>query len=243
MWMDRRIQWNGAIYQEDWNNAQIDVNAIGFISNNGVSLNGGNYRVRGVETSGVARVTTGLTVRRPAAPASWQGVRSAAAFGNRCPQIDVNGLLTGDEDCLTLNIFAVNPPASSKQPVTGDFHGGGERMGSAQDPPWNAVPPLASHGVIVVTVEYRLGLLGWLAHPLLTAEGQGSSGNYGLMDLIAALKWVHDNIAEFGGDPAKVMIFGQLAGAENIYALLASPAAAGLSWLLEWRAATRSRAA
>jgi para-nitrobenzyl esterase len=80
----------------------------------------------------------------------------------------------------------------------------------------------------VVTVQYRLGLLGWLAHPLLTTEGQGSSGNYGLMDLIAALKWVRDNIAEFGGDPAEVTIFGQSAGGENIYALLASPAAAGL---------------
>jgi para-nitrobenzyl esterase len=108
------------------------------------------------------------------------------------------------------------------------FHGGGERMGSAQDPPWNAIPPLAGHGVIVVTAEYRLGLLGWLAHPLLTAEGQGSSGNYGLMDMIATLKWVHENIAAFGGDPAKVMIFGQSAGSENVQALLASPAAAGL---------------
>jgi len=169
-----------------------------------------------------------LRWRPPAAPASWQGVRSATAFGNRCPQIDISGVLTGDEDCLTLNVFAVYPPTSSKQPVMVYFHGGGERMGSAQDPPWNAVPPLSGHGVIVVTVEYRLGLLGWLAHPLLTAEAQGSSGNYGLMDLIAALKWVHDNIAEFGGDPAKVTIFGQSAGAENIYALLASPAATGL---------------
>ena len=147
---------------------------------------------------------------------------------NRCPQIDISGALTGDEDCLTLNVFAVNPPTSSQQPVMVYLHGGGERTGSAQDPPWNAVPPLSGHGVIVVTVEYRLGLLGWLAHPLLTAEAQGSSGNYGLMDLIAALKWVHDNIAEFGGDPANVTIFGQSAGAENIYALLASPAAAGL---------------
>lgn len=84
--------------------------------------------------------------------------------------------------------------------------------------------------MIVVTVQYRLGLLGFLAHPLLTAEGQGSSGNYGLMDLIAALKWVHNNIAEFGGDPAKVMIFGESAGSENVQALLASPAAAGLFW-------------
>ena len=86
----------------------------------------------------------------------------------------------------------------------------------------------AGYGVIVVTVQYRLGLLGFLAHPLLTAEGQGSSGNYGLMDLIAALKWVHDNIAEFGGDPARVMILGHSWGSVNVEALLASPAAAGL---------------
>jgi para-nitrobenzyl esterase len=187
----------------------------------------GSYRAfRGIPFA--APPVGDLRWRPPAAPASWQGVRSAMAFGNKCPQIDNSGEPLGDEDCLTLNVYAVNPPASSKQPVMVYFHGGGERVGSAQDPPWNAVPPLAGHGVIVVTVEYRLGLLGWLAHPLLTAEGQGSSGNYGLMDLIAALKWVHDNITEFGGDPAKVMIFGQSAGAENIYALLASPEAAGL---------------
>ena len=185
----------------------------------------GSYRAfRGIPFA--APPVGDLRWRPPAAPASWQGVRSAMAFGNKCPQIDNSGVPLGDEDCLTLNVYAVNPPASSKQPVMVYFHGGGERMGSAQDPPWNAVPPLAGHGVIVVTVEYRLGLLGWLAHPLLTAEGQGSSGNYGLMDLIAALKWVHDNIAEFGGDPARVMIFGQSAGAENIYALLASQEAA-----------------
>ncbi len=190
------------------------------------AVEGGYRAFRGIPFA--APPVGDLRWRPPAAPASWQGVRSATAFGNRCPQIDISGVLTGDEDCLTLNVFAVNPPTSSKQPVMVYFHGGGERMGSAQDPPWNAVPPLSGHGVIVVTVEYRLGLLGWLAHPLLTAEAQGSSGNYGLMDLIAALKWVHDNIAEFGGDPAKVTIFGQSAGAENIYALLASPAAAGL---------------
>jgi para-nitrobenzyl esterase len=192
------------------------------------TIEGGYRAFRGIPFA--APPVGDLRWRPPAAPASWQGVRSATTFGNRCPQIDINGVPTGDEDCLTLNIFAANPPASSKQPVMVYFHGGGERIGSAQDPPWNAVPPLSGHGVIVVTVEYRLGLLGWFAHPLLTAEAQGSSGNYGLMDLIAALKWVQDNIAEFGGDPAKVTIFGQSAGAENIYALLASPAAAGLFW-------------
>jgi para-nitrobenzyl esterase len=169
-----------------------------------------------------------LRWRPPQLPAGWQGVRSATAFGNHCPQIDINGLLRGDEDCLTLNIFAVNPPASASQPVMVFVHGGAERFGSAQDPPWNVAPQLASRGVIVVTVEYRLGLLGFLVNPLLTAEGQGSSGNYALMDLIAALRWVHDNISAFGGDPTRVMLFGQSAGSINVQALLASPAAEGL---------------
>jgi para-nitrobenzyl esterase len=169
-----------------------------------------------------------LRWRPPAPPATWHGARDATAFGNRCPQVDNNGQLVGNEDCLTLNIYAINPPASSKQPVMVFIHGGGESRGSAQNVPWDLVPPLAGQGVIVVTVQYRLGLLGWLVHPLLTAEAQGSSGNYGLMDLLAALKWVHDNIAEFGGDPARVMIFGESAGSLNVQALLASPAAAGL---------------
>ena len=189
----------------------------------------GSYRAfRGIPFA--APPVSALRWRPPAAPASWQGVRIATAFGNKCPQIDLSGALVGNEDCLTLNVFAVDPPASSKQPVMVFIHGGAERFGSAQDPPWNVVPPLAGHGVIVVTTEYRLGLLGFLANPLLTAEAGGSSGNYALMDLIAALKWVHDNIAEFGGDPAKVMIFGESAGSLNVQALLASPAAAGLFW-------------
>ncbi len=165
----------------------------------------------------------------PAPPAKWQGVRPATAFGNRCPQLDSSGMPVGDEDCLTLNVYAVNPPASWKQPVIVFIHGGGERKGSAQMPPWDVAPPLAGHGVIVVTVQYRLGLLGFLVHPLLTAEStQDSSGNYALMDLIAALQWVHDNISEFGGDPARVMILGHSSGSLNVQALLASPAAAGL---------------
>jgi para-nitrobenzyl esterase len=192
------------------------------------AVEGGYRAFRGIPFT--APPVGDLRWRPPAPPASLQGVRSATEFGNKCPQIDLSGVLLGNEDCLTLNIFAVNPPASSKQPVMVYIHGGAEHLGSAQDPPWNVVPPLTGHGVIVVTVQYRLGLLGFLAHPLLTAEGQGSSGNYGLMDLIAALKWVHNNIAEFGGDPAKVMIFGESAGSENVQALLASPAAAGLFW-------------
>lgn len=187
----------------------------------------GNFRAfRGIPFA--APPVGNLRWRPPTAPVSWQGIRSATNFGNRCPQTDFNNGVLGGEDCLTLNIYATNPPASSKQPVMVFFHGGGWILGSAQDYPWDLVPPLAAHGVIVVTAQYRLGLLGFLANPLLTAEGNGSSGNYGLMDMIAALRWVHDNIAEFGGDPARVMLFGQSAGSGNVQALLASPAAQGL---------------
>jgi para-nitrobenzyl esterase len=169
-----------------------------------------------------------LRWRPPAAPASWQGIRSATTFGNKCPQTNFNNGALGNEDCLTLNIYATIPPVSSKQAVMVFFHGGAEVLGSAQDEPWDVAPPLANHGVIVVTAQYRLGLLGFLANPLLTAEGQGSSGNYGLMDMIAALHWVQQNIAQFGGDPSRVMLFGQSAGSFNVQALLASPAAQGL---------------
>jgi para-nitrobenzyl esterase len=170
-----------------------------------------------------------LRWRPPEPPAKWDGVRDATAFGNRCPQVDYLGQPLGDEDCLTLNVYAVNPPASSRQPVIVFIHGGFETQGSAQQPPWHVAPPLAGHDVIVVTVQYRLGLLGFLVHPALTAESpQGSSGNYALMDLIAALQWVHDNISEFGGDPARVMILGHSSGSLNVQALLASPAAEGL---------------
>jgi para-nitrobenzyl esterase len=188
----------------------------------------GGYRYfRGIPFT--APPVGGLRWRPPAAPAKWQGVRDATQFGNICPQSDGNGGTIGEEDCLTLNVYAVNPPASSKQPVIVIIHGGGNRAGSAQAAPWNDVTPLAGHGAIVVTVQYRLGLLGWLVSPLLTAESpQATSGNYTLMDLIAALQWVHDNIAEFGGDPARVMIVGHSAGSLNVEALLASPAAAGL---------------
>ena len=190
----------------------------------------GNFRAfRGIPYA--APPVGDLRWRPPAPPAKWQGVRNATAFGNICPQTDHGSTPLGNEDCLTLNVYAINPPASSKQPVMVFIHGGGEIFGSAQQAPWTLPPPLAGHGVIVVTVQYRLGLLGFLAHPLLTAESpQGSSGNYVLMDQIAALKWVRDNIAEFGGDPARVMIFGESAGSVNAQALLASPAAAGLFW-------------
>ena len=169
-----------------------------------------------------------LRWRPPQPPASWQGIRDATLFGNRCPQVDPSGQAVGNEDCLTLNVYAVNPAATTMQPVLVFIHGGGAIAGSAQDAPWGVPPPIAEHGVIVVTVQYRLGLLGFLVSPELSAEADGNSGDYALMDLVAALHWVHDNIREFGGDPARVTIDGHSWGSVNVESLLAMPSAAGL---------------
>jgi para-nitrobenzyl esterase len=169
-----------------------------------------------------------LRWKPPVPHASWQGVRSAVAFGNMCPQTNFASGVMGNEDCLYLNVYTSNPPPTTPQPVMVFFHGGGLALGSTQDAPYVPTPPLAGHGVVLVTAEYRLGLLGFYASTLLTTEGGGTSGNYGLMDSVAALQWVHDNIAGFGGDPSRVMMFGQSAGAVSVQALLVSPLAQGL---------------
>lgn len=191
-------------------------------------VEGGVLAFRGVPYA--APPVGNLRWRPPAPPLSWQGIRDASMFGNVCPQTDFNGGVRGNEDCLTLNIYSTDPPPNptQPQPVAVFFHGGGQRLGDVQSPPYDPAPPLAIHGVIVVTVEYRIGLLGFFAHPLLTAEGGGSSGNYSLMDMIAALRWVRDNITAFGGDPSRVMMFGQSAGSINVQALLVAPPAQGL---------------
>jgi len=171
-----------------------------------------------------------LRWRPPVAPVAWQGVRSAASFGQPCPQTDFNTppAPTGSEDCLTLNIYSANPTPNPKQPVMVFFHGGGEVLGNSGTPPYRDAPPLAGRGVVVVTAQYRLGLMGFFAHPKLTTEGGGASGNYALMDMIAALQWVHDNIASFGGDPGRVMMFGESSGSVNVQFLLLAPPAQGL---------------
>jgi para-nitrobenzyl esterase len=171
--------------------------------------------------------TGDLRWRPPTPPPSWQGIRDASMFGSVCPQAGSGGQMMGDEDCLTLNVFESTSPGNWQQPVMLYFHGGGNDSGSAQQPPLDA-PPLATHGVIVVTAQYRLGLLGFFANSLLTAEGGGSSGNYALWDQIAALEWVKANISAFGGDPSRVTLFGQSAGAYDVQALLVSPLTQGL---------------
>jgi para-nitrobenzyl esterase len=132
-----------------------------------------------------------------------------------------------DEACLFLNVWTTNLSASSKVPVMAWIHGGGNVEGSQEWPPLG--PVLAKQGVVVVTINYRLGVFGYFSHPALTAESpHHSSGNYGLLDQIEALKWVHRNIEKFGGDRAQVTVFGASSGSLDICDLMASPLAEGL---------------
>jgi para-nitrobenzyl esterase len=165
---------------------------------------------------------------QPPAPAPrWHGLLDGTAFGNNCPQSATPfGLASQTEDCLFLNVYT--PPAGPHQshPVMVWIHPGAFQFGEsdAYDP-----TELVQHGVVVVTINYRLGALGWLAHPALTAESpEATSGNYGLMDQQAALQWVQRNIDRFGGDPDNVTIFGESAGGLSVLAHLVSPQSAGL---------------
>jgi para-nitrobenzyl esterase len=173
---------------------------------------------------------------RPALP--WQGVRKADQFGPNCIQVMRDGLGpwtkeyqaqgTTSEDCLHLNIWTAARSAKEKRPVLVYFHGGAFTDGSGNVPVYDG-EGLAKKGIVVVTVNYRVGVLGFMAHPELTKESERkASGNYGLLDQVAALEWVKKNIAAFGGDPAQVTIGGQSAGASSVHALTASPLAKGL---------------
>jgi para-nitrobenzyl esterase len=165
--------------------------------------------------------------RPPAPVVPWQGLRDAARPGPSCPQNDY-GWNHGDyvrasEDCLTLDVATA--ALSGKRPVMVWIHGGSNRAGSAGEAVRSS---LARRGVVLVAVQYRLGLLGNLPHRALAAEQDGHAGNYGLMDQIAALRWVQANIAQFGGDPANVTLFGESAGAQDVGLLLAAPETKGL---------------
>lgn len=174
-----------------------------------------------------------LRWRPPQPAARWQGVRSAQDFGAACiqPRPRVETIYTSDlgalsEDCLTLNVWT--PAEARGAPVFVWIHGGALSGGSSREMLYDGAR-LASRGIIVVTINYRLGVLGYLAHPGLSSESPNHiSGNYGLMDQIQALRWVHDNIAAFGGDPANVTIAGESAGGLSVMYLMATPAARGL---------------
>jgi para-nitrobenzyl esterase len=169
----------------------------------------------------------------PVALPSWSGVKQTTQFGAACPQVAApsasvyaNDLEPTSEDCLTLNIWS--PADASHAAVFVWIHGGALQTGSSKEAMYDGTR-LAEHGVIVVSINYRLGVLGFLALPELSAESPlGVSGNYGLLDQIEALRWIRRNIKAFGGDPSNVTIAGESAGGLSVMYLLASPEARGL---------------
>ena len=162
----------------------------------------------------------------PQSAANWSGVRDATRFAPHCPQsASPFGLASTSEDCLFLNVFTPSRQrAGAHHPVMVWIHGGALVTGESND---YSPAKLVEDGVTVVTINYRLGALGFLAHPAL-ADANGQSGDYGLMDQQAALRWVQRNIASFGGDPRNVTIFGESAGGLSTLSQIASPAARGL---------------
>jgi para-nitrobenzyl esterase len=205
-----------------------------------------NGKLQGVEEHGMlafknipyAAPPVGELRWRPPQPAqNWQGVRDASRFGQACLQPTVEGLnaelIPGSEDCLKLNVYT---PKSGKNlpvknlPVMVWIHGGGLQTGSATEPYYEPIA-LIGQSVIVVTIDYRLGKLGFFAPKALAEEAAKNDepvGNYGIMDQIATLKWIRENIAGFGGDPNNVTIFGESAGGRSVTWLMTSPAATGL---------------
>ena len=164
----------------------------------------------------------------------WEGVQPATDFSSECMQTAVEeGLYTTapastSEDCLYLNVWTDTQATEDDRPVMVWIHGGAFILGSGSTPGYNGAD-LASKGAVVVTINYRLGVFGFFGHPALTAESEhGVSGNQGIYDQIAALQWVQDNIASFGGDPNNVTIFGESAGSISVCYLVATPLAKGL---------------
>ena len=177
-----------------------------------------------------------LRWKEPQPVVPWKGVKVADTYGAAAEQITwdpnsfygkewrASGSVPFSEDCLYLNIWTSAAGQTDKKlPVAMWIHGGGYREGFAFEPEMDGGEYWASHGVILVSVTYRLGIIGFFSHPLLSAESpNGVSGNYGLLDQVAALKWIHDNIKQFGGDPDNITIFGQSAGAGSVQSLCAS---------------------
>lgn len=173
-----------------------------------------------------------LRWKPPQSVAPWSGVKECTVLGPSCPQLPFPGpgLDVGqmDEDCLYLNVWTPARSSGDRLPVMVWIYGGGYQWGSSSQAVYDGAS-LAKKGVVVVTVNYRVGVLGFLVHPQLAEESpEDLSGNYGILDNIATLKWVQRNMAAFGGDPSRVTIFGESAGASSVLALMQSPLTEGL---------------
>jgi len=195
--------------------------------------------IRGVSADGVsafkgipyaAPPVDELRWRAPQPVVAWNGVRDGSGFGHDCMQVPATGdpaiiTTTPSEDCLYLNVW--RPDGADRLPVMVWIHGGGFVNGGSSARIYDGTR-LAQRGMIVVSLNYRLGRLGFFAHPALLAAQPKEAGNFGLMDQIAALRWVRDNITAFGGDPDKVTLVGESAGGASVLSLVTSPAATGL---------------
>lgn len=222
-------------------NAQKKNKATGLLtSNQARTANGlveGNLEQSGVRSfKGVpfaAPPVGDLRWREPQPVSGWQGVRSAKQFGPRAMQLQVFGDMGFrsdgmSEDCLYLNVWTPATSEKERLPVLVYFYGGGFVAGDGSEARYDG-ESMAQKGIVAITVNYRLGAFGFFAHPELTKESpHGSSGNYGYLDQQAALRWVQQNIAAFGGDPSKVTIAGESAGSISVSAQMASPVSKNL---------------
>lgn len=191
-------------------------------------VSGSGVAVRSYKGIPYAAPPTGELRWKPPQPAKpWNNIRAARDFVPNCPQPPLFAAGAPREDCLGLNIWT--PAArTGPLPVMVWIHGGGFIIGSSSQSVYDG-EPLASQGAVVVSFNYRMGMLGFLAHPALSKESpRGVSGNYGLLDMVAALQWVKRNIAAFGGDPGNVTIFGESAGGTAVLLLMVMPDAKGL---------------
>ncbi len=205
-----------------------------------VTVTGG--QVRGTRLDAAGAVFKGIPYAQPPVGdlrwqepmpvKAWPGVRSATEFGAMCAQkpsvIVPNAAEVSSEDCLFLNVWAPEWPSRSRKPVMVWIPGGGNFAGGSSEVAFDG-ERLARRGVVVVTLNYRLGPFGFFSHPALTRQSRNrASGNQGILDQIAALRWVRDTIAQFGGDPANVTVFGESAGSLNVSVLMTSPLSRGL---------------
>ncbi|GAA5521787.1 carboxylesterase family protein [Aliifodinibius salicampi] len=197
-----------------------------------------NGTIEGIDDSGIA-IYKGIPFAQPpvgdlrwkppANPEDWQGVREAKTFGPGCMQLpvfsDMNFRSEGfSEDCLYLNVWTPAKSVDKNLPVLVYFYGGGFMAGDGSEPRYGGGSMARNHGIVTVTVNYRLGVFGFMSHPELTAESpHNASGNYGLLDQAKALQWVKDNISAFGGNPNDITIAGESAGSISVSAQMASP--------------------
>jgi para-nitrobenzyl esterase len=191
----------------------------------GVNLGAAGWVYRGIPYA--APPTGPRRWRPPEPPDCFDGLWPADSFSSECLQYGPDGQVAGDEDCLGLNLWTpVGEPDGTLRPVLFWIHGGGHEQGGGGRPIYDGRALARDHDVVVVTFNYRLGPLGFLSHPDLDLP-EVPSGNYGMWDQLAALRWVHTHAERFGGDPERILIFGQSAGAVSTCRLVASPAAAG----------------